>query len=62
MKDFSVFLNMRRYKNWLIKLAPENAYLKIYSASFSWSIEYLISDLHPELLSGKLKVSSSSRT
>ena len=36
----------------LIKSSPENIYLKAYSPSFSQSTECLISDLHPELLSG----------
>ena len=35
-------------------------YLKACSASFSQSVEYLILDLHPELLSGLLKVSTCS--
>ena len=43
----------------LIK-SPEKIYLKACSASFSQSTECLILDLHPELLSGPLKVSSCS--
>ena len=39
MKDFSAFLGMRRHKNELIKLTPENIYLKTCSASFSQSTE-----------------------
>ena len=35
----------------LIKSAPENIYLKTCPSSFSQSTEYLISALHPELLS-----------
>ena len=38
----------------------EKIYLKACFASFSQSTEHLILDLHPELLSGPLKVSSCS--
>ena len=37
MKDFSAFLNMRRYKAGLIKSSSENVYLKPCRASFSHS-------------------------
>ena len=49
MKDFRGFLVMRRCKIELIKFSPENISLKKYSAHFSWSIEYLTTDLHPKL-------------
>ena len=75
MKDFSAFLDIRKYKNWankkkkktigLIKLAPENTYLKTcptslhtltpprYQHSSLQSLSpVLISALHTELLSG----------
>ena len=43
----------------LIK-SPEKMYLKACSVSFSQSTECLTLDLHPELLSGLLKLSSCS--
>ena len=40
-----------------IKFSPEsiNNYLKAYPASFFQNTEYLIPDLHPDLLSGCVK-------
>ena len=54
MKDFSVFLDVRRYKNWARKnQLPKISYcLKVCPVSFSQSTECLISAVHPELLSG----------
>ena len=48
MKDFSVFLDMREYKNWAYKVGS----WKYLSASFSQSTEHLTSALYPECLSG----------
>ena len=57
MKDFSVFLDMRRYKNWARKnqLPKISYYLKVCPVSFSQSTECLISAVHPELLSGDVE-------
>ena len=44
----------------LIKFFPEKIYLNACFAGFSQSLECLIPDFHPELLSGALKVGSCS--
>ena len=53
MKDFSAFLDIRRYKNQAhinkIEIS-ENIYLKTCSASFFYKTEYLIFALYPELI------------
>ena len=41
-------------------IKSENFYLKVCSARFSQSTEYLIPDLHPELLSWCVEVSGCS--
>ena len=51
---FSTYEKMQGLR--LIKFSPENIYLKACSASFSQNTEGFISDIHPELLSGMLKV------
>ena len=47
-----LFLDMKRGKNLSLLECPENIYLKICSASFCQSAQYLLLDLHPELLPG----------
>ena len=59
MKDFSAFLDMRRYRNWAHKISFWK-YLTIWRPVlpvFHWgqSTEYLISALHPELLLGSVE-------
>ena len=60
MKDFGIFLDMRRCKNWTKNLLKISKYLKTCLASFSQSTECLIPDFHPEHLLWVLKVSNCS--
>lgn len=52
--DFSAFLNMRKWKNWVPNLFSRKiaTYPKPRSATFPWSTEGLTPDLHPECFSG----------
>ena len=64
MSPWSAFLDMRRYKNWAHKIGSWE-YLTVWRPVlpvFPSSTEFLISSLHPELLSGVLKISSCSST
>ena len=62
MRDFSAFLDMKRYKNWVHKISSREYLSEDLSCQFSRSTECLISALHSELLQGLLKVSSCSST
>ena len=55
VKDFSAFIDTRRYKTWAHKIGSWK-YLKICSASFSLGIECLIFALLSELLSGGVEI------
>ena len=57
MKDFSVFLDVRRYKNWARKISSWEYLSEDLFCQFSRSTECLIPGLHPELLQGVWKVS-----
>ena len=47
MKNFSTFLDMRRYKNWAHKISSWVYLSEDLSWQFSWSRECLISSLYP---------------
>ena len=56
-EGFLCFLDVRRYKNWAYntsfwKYLSENTYLYSHFSNLPLSTEYLVSALHPELLSG----------
>ena len=59
-KDFSAFLDRRRYKNWAHKISSWEYLSEDLSCQFSQSSECLIPGHHAELLQGVLKVSSCS--
>ena len=58
----SVFLDMKRYKNWAHKINSWEYLFEDLSCQFPGSTECLISALHPELLQDVLEVTSSSST
>ena len=53
LKEFSAFLDMRRYKNWAHKMSKWRPVLPVFQ-----STEGLIPDLHPDLPSGVWSVES----
>ena len=62
MKDFSAFLDMRRYKNWAHKISSHEYLFEDLPCQFSQNTECLVSALHSGLLQGVLEVSSCSST
>ena len=62
MKDFSAFLDRRRYKNWAHKISSHEYLFEELPCQFSQNTECLISALHSGLLQGVLEVSSYSGT
>ena len=50
MKNFSTFLDMRRYKNWAHKISSWVYLSEDLSWQFSWSRECLISSFNPQSL------------
>ena len=52
MKDFIAFLDVRRCKNWARKISSWKYLFEDLFCQIFQSTEYLISDLHSELLLG----------